>query len=139
LGSRQRTSSDSGLRAPKESEDDGSKATVGDVKQPSKDSGAQCSPSADKDGVAGAPLTVEQQLERAIVAAQALAPKLPGYMNPGAMNPLKFQSIQEKRKLLWSGKKKEEKSRNKWESVSFEGEGGDQAQLKFRRLMGISK
>lgn len=57
------------------------------------------------DGVAGAPLTVEQQLERAIVAAQALAPKLPGYMNPGAMNPLKFQSIQEKRKLLWSGKK----------------------------------
>lgn len=58
------------------------------------------------DGVAGAPLTVEQQLERAIVAAQALAPKLPGYMNPGAMNPLKFQSIQEKRKLLWSGKKK---------------------------------
>ena len=33
----------------------------------------------------------------------------------------------------------EEKSRNKWESVSFEGEGGGQAQLKFRRLMGISK
>ena len=45
-------------------------------------------------------------MERAIIAAQALAPKLPMYMNPGAMNPLKFQSIQEKRKLLWSGKKK---------------------------------
>ena len=34
-------------------------------------------------------------------------PKLPSYMNPGAMNPVKFQEIQEKRKLLWGGKKKE--------------------------------
>lgn len=34
-------------------------------------------------------------------------PSLPSYMNPGAMNPVKFHEIQEKRKLLWGGKKKE--------------------------------
>ena len=28
-------------------------------------------------------------------------------MNPGAMNPVKFHEIQEKRKLLWGSKKKE--------------------------------
>lgn len=50
-------------------------------------------------------LTPEQKLERALAAAQALAPKLPSYMNPGAMNPLKFQTLQDKRKLLWSKKK----------------------------------
>ena len=35
----------------------------------------------------------------------AKGPQLPGFMNPTAMNPVKFQQIKEKRKLLWSGKK----------------------------------
>ena len=65
----------------------------------------------------GTQLTLEQQVERAIVAAQALAPKLPNYMNPGAMNPLKFQSIQEKRKLLWGSKKKV--GMNCWQPNAF--------------------
>ena len=40
-----------------------------------------------------------------IAAGRANAPPLPSFMNPAAMNPLKFQEIKQKRKLLWSGKK----------------------------------
>ena len=78
-------------------------------------------------------------------------------MNPNAMNPMKFQQLKEKRKLLWSGKKSQtvrffflhsilfdvftplyhQQSRNQWETVSF-GE-DDKETAKFRRLMGISK
>lgn len=84
-------------------------------------------------------LTPEEKLEQALAAAQALAPKLPTYLNPGAMNPRKYQTLQEKKKLLWNKKTHEEKSTNKWESVSFGGDDGDKAQAKFRRLMGIGK
>ena len=49
-------------------------------------------------------LTPEEKLEQALAAAQALAPKLPTYLNPGAMNPQKYQTLQEKKKLLWSKK-----------------------------------
>ena len=55
--------------------------------------------------VVGVKLTPEQKLERALAAAQAIAPKLPNYMNPGAMNPVRFQTLQDKKKLLWSKKK----------------------------------
>lgn len=50
-------------------------------------------------------LTPEEKLERALALAQATNPKLPEHMAPGAMDPKRFQSIQDKRKLLW-GKKK---------------------------------
>ena len=46
---------------------------------------------------------------------------------------------------MWDGLRtnncflQEEKSTNKWESVSFGGDDGDKAQAKFRRLMGIGK
>ncbi len=54
--------------------------------------------------LAGRKLTPEK-LEQALAAAQALAPKLPTCMNPGAMNPVRYHSLQEKKKLLWSKKK----------------------------------
>ena len=53
-------------------------------------------------------LTPEEKLTKALeakqsqAAAQPEASKLPGYMNPAAMNPTKFQEIKEKRKMLWS-------------------------------------
>lgn len=49
-------------------------------------------------------LTAEQKLEKALLAAQALAPKLPSYMAPGAANPVRYQSIQQKKKLMWNRK-----------------------------------
>ena len=49
--------------------------------------------------------TDERGQHKASSASSVL--KLPSYMNPGAMNPVKFHDIQEKRKLLWGGKKKE--------------------------------
>lgn len=41
----------------------------------------------------------------------------------------------QKKKLLWNKKS----SDNKWEGVSFGEEGDDEAQAKFRRLMGMKK
>lgn len=49
-------------------------------------------------------MTAEQKLEKALQAAQALAPKLPPYMAPGAANPVKFQTAQDKKKLMWNKK-----------------------------------
>lgn len=91
-------------------------------------------------------LTPEQKLEKALQAAQALNPKLsaPGPsvsvlssmsasagLNTLASSPLALQ----KKKLLWNKKS----SDNKWEGVSFGEEGDDEAQAKFRRLMGMKK
>ena len=51
-------------------------------------------------------LTPEQRLQWTLAANRVNAPTaLPAFMNPSAMNPLKFQDIKQKRKLLWSGKK----------------------------------
>lgn len=90
-------------------------------------------------------LTPEQKLERALQAAQALNPKLSAPppvsllsstsasvgLNTLASSPLALQ----KKKLLWNKKS----SDNKWEGVSFGEEGDDEAQAKFRRLMGMGK
>lgn len=91
-------------------------------------------------------LTPEQKLERALQAAQALNPKLsaPGPsvsvlssmsasvgLNTYGGSPAALQ----KKKLLWNKKSAD----NKWEGVSFGEEGDDEAQAKFRRLMGMKK
>ena len=93
-------------------------------------------------------LTPEQKLERALQAAQALNPKLSarqlstgpvltttaGLATATAGIPLRNPAVL-KKKLIWNKKS----SGSKWEGVSFEGEGGDEAQSKFRRLMGMGK
>ena len=48
--------------------------------------------------------TIEERLKLAIAAAQDIATKLPPYTAP--VNTVQQKVIQEKRKLLWSGKKK---------------------------------
>ena len=47
---------------------------------------------------------IEERLKLAIAAAQDIATKLPAYSAP--INTVQQKVNQEKRKLLWSGKKK---------------------------------
>ena len=90
-------------------------------------------------------LTPEQKLERALLAAQALTPKMNtpqpsisalsttaanATVNPLLRNPVAIQ----KKKLMWN---KKPSSGNKWEGVSLGEDGDEEAQAKFRRLMGI--
>ena len=67
---------------------------------------------------------------------QQAALNLPSYMKPGAVNPVQFQMQQEKRKLLWGNKKKEEgmTATKQWAQAVFS---GDDA-AKYRRMMGLS-
>ena len=52
-------------------------------------------------------LTPEQKLEQALATARALGPKLVPFSQPGEAHPTaKFQSVMEKRKLLWKKDKK---------------------------------
>lgn len=90
-------------------------------------------------------LTPEQKLERALLAAQAVTPKInvpqPSISTlsttsatvPLLGNPPGVQ----KKKLLWNKKSLVVK---KWEGVSLGEDGGDdEAKAKFRRLMGMNK
>ncbi len=56
-------------------------------------------------------LTPEQKLEQALAASRANKPKtvpgVPSYINTTVINPKHFQTIQQKRKLLWGKKEKE--------------------------------
>jgi len=63
---------------------------------------------------------------------------LPSYLNPAMINVQQFKVQQEKRKLLWSAKKKEEKTAGTasavWGQQTFNDEATD---AKFKQLMGI--
>ncbi|XP_046841425.1 arginine/serine-rich coiled-coil protein 2-like isoform X2 [Xenia sp. Carnegie-2017] len=71
--------------------------------------------------------------------ANAETHNLPSYFNPSIVNPQLYAKQQEKRKLLWSGKKKEETPTNNamWSGTKFTGDQGGEMGAKFRRLMGI--
>ncbi|XP_062506533.1 arginine/serine-rich coiled-coil protein 2-like [Corticium candelabrum] len=77
--------------------------------------------------------TASESIQQAI---QEAASALPSYMKPGAVNPLQFKMQQEKRKLLWGNKKKEEgtTATKQWAQAVFS---GDDA-AKYRRMMGLS-
>ena len=91
-------------------------------------------------------LTPEQKLERALMAAQALNPKmntpqpsistLSATAANAAVNPLLKNpaAAVQKKKLMWN---KKSSSGNKWEGVSLGDDGDEEVQAKFRRLMGI--
>ena len=63
-------------------------------------------------------LTPEQKLEQALTASRASKPKtvpgLPSYINPAVINPKHFQTIQQKRKLLWGKAKEKEVLEHAW-------------------------
>lgn len=74
--------------------------------------------------------------ESIVKAIQQAESALPSYMKPGSVNPVQFKMQQEKRKLLWGGKKKEEgaTATKQWAQAVFS---GDDA-AKYRRMMGLS-
>lgn len=98
---------------------------------------------------------VEAQLEK---VKEITGVELPKYYNPTAINPLKYAEQIKKRQMLWSKKptsdesaaaeaaeearakeaeaarQAQQQSFNKWEATNF---GNEQANEKFRRLMGI--
>lgn len=92
-------------------------------------------------------LTPEQKLERALLAAQALKPKisvpqpsisaLSATAASAAVNPLLRNpaAVAQKKKLVWNKKS----SSSNWDGVSLGEDGDEQAQAKFRRLMGMGK
>ena len=93
-------------------------------------------------------LTPEQKLERALVAAQALNPKMSAPQSSisalsmtaasAATNPLlKNPPVTHKKKLMWGSKKSS--SGSAWEGVTLGEETDEGAQAKFRRLMGMGK
>lgn len=68
--------------------------------------------------------------------AQATALNMPSYLNPSVVNPQQYAMQQQKRKLLWSNKKKETESKT-WQGTTFSNDQGGEMTAKFRRLMGI--
>jgi hypothetical protein len=64
--------------------------------------------------------------------------ELPAYYNPNVINVNKFAEQQQKRKLLWSGKKEEPaKDAAKWGGAKFAQDTDGAKASKFMRLMGI--
>lgn len=63
--------------------------------------------------------------------------ELPGYYNPGAINPVKYADQVQKRKLLWGNKKTEQEQAAKWETAKFSQDSDGRVASKFMRLMGI--
>ncbi|RDD46537.1 Arginine/serine-rich coiled-coil protein 2 [Trichoplax sp. H2] len=54
------------------------------------------------------------------------------------INAAKAAIQNQKRKLLWSGKKKEERSSGNWKGVAFDDDSATNRMSKFKRLMGIT-
>lgn len=62
------------------------------------------------------------------------------YLNPKVVNANKFAEQQQKRKLIWSGKKAEAEAKNSsalWTDAKFSQDNDGQKASKFMRLMGI--
>uniref|UniRef100_A0A2K6FVP1 Arginine/serine-rich coiled-coil protein 2 n=1 Tax=Propithecus coquereli TaxID=379532 RepID=A0A2K6FVP1_PROCO len=77
--------------------------------------------------------------QMAALQAKALAETgiaVPSYYNPAAVNPMKFAEQEKKRKMLWQGKKEEDKSQSAeiWEKLNF---GNKDQNVKFRKLRSI--
>lgn len=69
---------------------------------------------------------------------------VPKYYNPAAVNPLKYAEQVQKRKLLWSKAKQDDKEKEKeeliesqWKSTQFSADQDGKVTSKFRKLMGI--
>lgn len=69
---------------------------------------------------------------------------VPKYYNPAAVNPLKYAEQVQKRKLLWSKNKQDDKDKEKeeqmevqWKSTQFAADQDGKMTSKFRKLMGI--
>lgn len=90
---------------------------------------------------------VEEQLKK----VEEMGVEMPKYYKPGTVNPLSYAEQMQKRKMLWkkpgseaAAPQEEVKQQveaaksavsfNKWEATNF---GSDEANEKFRRLMGI--
>jgi len=99
------------------------------------------------------PLTSEEVQAKLAAHAESLRKQaqeaasvlnMPSYINPSVVNPHQYAVQQQKRKLLWSGKKTEvtdsgssTAKSNLWSSTKFSNDQGGEMQAKFRRLMGI--
>lgn len=95
-----------------------------------------------------AKLSAQAEIMRKKAQEAASVLNLPSYINPTVVNPHQYAMIQQKRKLLWSGKKNEEQAADStssdnttksslWNSTTFNNDQGGEMQAKFRRLMGI--
>lgn len=92
------------------------------------------------------PAAVNLQLQQLISAATKSAEQqkieLPSYYNPKVVNAVKFAEQQQKRKLLWGGKKEEAAvsgSTALWSSAKFSHDTDGVKANKFMRLMGIKE
>jgi len=97
-------------------------------------------------GGSGATISPQEAVAQAMAIMSARAQQLTGIeipkcYNPVAVNPLKYVEQMQKRKLLWSGTKKEEQvpapSSNQWEQTTFNSDPEGKVAQKFKKLMGI--
>lgn len=89
------------------------------------------------------PSTSSSPQKSPMISLGALKPvepkvELPAYYNPNVINVNKFAEQQQKRKLIWSGKKEEAaKDSAKWGTAKFSQDNDGSKASKFMRLMGI--